>query len=86
RPSEVARWTRTQRPCAVPVPITDVKVFGEAWRLWYTGLMPVWRLDGVDEVARWPLKRGVPPGEEWAGLVKGGRDGMSLLLVSLSWW
>ena len=62
----------------------DIKAYGQAWRDWYTGLMPDWRAAGTPD--RWPLLRNVPPGETWADVRKGERNGVLLLLLTLWWW
>lgn len=46
--------------------------------------MPPWRADGVPK--RWPLLRNAPPNETWDEVRKGERNGVLLLLLTLSWW
>ncbi|KLO04938.1 hypothetical protein SCHPADRAFT_791541, partial [Schizopora paradoxa] len=88
RPAAILFWTARQRILAKP-PIGEVKKdltgFGDAWRAWYTGLMPEWRTSSSSP-GRWPLLRNPPPGEPWSEVRKGERNGVLLLILSLSWW
>jgi hypothetical protein len=48
-------------------------------------LQPEWRIPD-DDVHQWPLVRDLPQNERWQKLVKGGRNGFVLVLLSLTWW
>lgn len=83
KPGAISQWERRQRRLTGPWPIPDPLDFGHRWRTWVTSLMPDWRKRNPKE---WPLPREVPLGERWESIRKGGRDGILLLLMSLSWW
>ncbi|KLO06573.1 hypothetical protein SCHPADRAFT_789521, partial [Schizopora paradoxa] len=87
RPGAVLFWTSRNRLLDKP-PLDevrkDLKKYGDAWRAWYTGLMPSWRHGG--DPCRWPLLRVVPPGEPWVEVRKGERNGILLLILTLMWW
>ena len=46
--------------------------------------MPFWR---GSSGAAWPLSRESPPSSEsWNTMAKGGRNGLLILIIALSWW
>lgn len=55
--------------------------FAAAWKLWWEGLQPAWRIQGT-----WPLGREVPADEDWSILRRGGNNGLFLVVMCLSWW
>lgn len=77
------QWERRQRRLTAPAFILDPIDFGERWRKWITSMMPGWRTRKSTE---WPLPREDRPDERWDAIRKGGRDGVLLLVLSLSWW
>lgn len=86
RPDAVRDWIKGARKLdKVPKGIA-VAVFMDDWRGWYRGLMPDWRLINIHPKKNWPLRRDVHSDEEWVNVRKGERNGLFLLLLSLSWW
>ena len=62
-----------------PPNITDVKAYDEQWWLWWHALQPEWR---TVETVRF---RRSPTGN-FDTLVRPGKNGMFLVLLSLCWW
>ncbi|KLO06048.1 hypothetical protein SCHPADRAFT_895783 [Schizopora paradoxa] len=87
RPGAVLFWTSRNRLLDKP-PLDEIRrdltKYGEAWRSWYAGLMPAWRVAGNQ--SRWPLLQQVPSDERWVDVRKGERNGILLLLLTLMWW
>ena len=64
--------------------VEDFPAFGAALKDWWTVLQPEWRLDAND--GEWPLSPSLPPGaNNWSKLRSGGRNGMYLVVICLSW-
>lgn len=57
--------------------------FGAEMRRWLITIMPDWRGN------QWPMLRAKPKNAEnvmWGELQRGGRNGIMLYVISLSWW
>ncbi|KAI0061780.1 hypothetical protein BV25DRAFT_1804975, partial [Artomyces pyxidatus] len=81
RPSQVGHWISRGRDFAKPPDVGKPTEFAAIWRKWWTKLQPDWR--GVT----WPLDRtGAGPSEDWAELLKSGRSGFEVIVITLSWW
>ncbi|PIL29362.1 transporter [Ganoderma sinense ZZ0214-1] len=83
RPPEIREWMQVGRsyenlPCITP------RVFGQAWKDWWTSLQPSSRVDGDTP---WPLLRVEPVDcAEWDVLWRAGPNGFFLVVLSLAWW
>lgn len=61
---------------------TKLRPYATTWKLWWKVLQPAWR--GADE---WPFRRNVAAeGKDWGVLLRGGNNGLYLIIVSLGWW
>jgi len=59
--------------------IENPSEFGETWRLWWVKMQPVWR-EGESMV------RTIPADTDWEPILRGGSNGLSLVITALSWW
>ncbi|KAI0055073.1 hypothetical protein BV25DRAFT_1790249, partial [Artomyces pyxidatus] len=80
RPNEVSHWQKRGRDYNKPPPINSLDEYAAAFRTWWSGLQPSWR--GTE----WPMKRERVAGETWQGTMKGGANGIVIVLIVLSWW
>ncbi|KAI0054579.1 hypothetical protein BV25DRAFT_1790729, partial [Artomyces pyxidatus] len=80
RPGEMSRWIKRHRDYTKPPEISSLSDYANAFRMWWSGLQPSWRGD------RWPMKRAVNAGERWEATLKGGANGIVIVLIMLSWW
>ena len=84
RPSEVGWWFRIGRrdftKKALPT-IKSVEEFQAKWIKWWSAAQPKWR-----DTRSWPFQTDNASGKDWGHLLKGGKDGMYLVVVSLGWW
>ena len=62
-----------------PPNITDVKAYDEQWWLWWDALQPEWRTVGTLHFHRSPTG-------SFDTLIRPGKNGMFLVLLSLCWW
>lgn len=85
RPWQVAEWMARRRRYDRPPPIERAADYGLSWKEWWMALQPEWRCGGNS----WPLIRrdgGNQNLEGWPALLKGGENGVFLILLSASWW
>jgi hypothetical protein len=54
--------------------------FGAEMRQWLIMIMPDWR------GSQWPMVRTKPEDATWGVLRRGGRNGIMLYVIALSWW
>lgn len=84
RPSQVSWWVSRGRDFSKPPDASRLgkpSEFGALWRGWWIKMQPSWR--GTE----WPLSRaGLSLSESWPETLKGGRNGMEAVLITLSWW
>jgi hypothetical protein len=81
RPKEVSTWIRSKKKEVVP---SFKPEYGDRFIAWWKNLQPSWRTDTSDACFR--LFRDVPTGETWQELRKGGKTGIILVIMGLSWW
>ncbi|TFK80228.1 hypothetical protein K466DRAFT_504261 [Polyporus arcularius HHB13444] len=81
RPEEVTEWLKVLRRNTAKSPsIKDEVAYAEKWWRWWGGLQPSWRPRGADG-------RPVVGGEgDWADLKKPGKNGLLIVLLTLTWW
>ena len=79
RPIEVDSWLKDAGG-AYPV-VSDTVAYAESWRLWWIECQPKDRA-----TAQWPLPREPLSMVQWGRLMNGGKHGVFLFVVSLSWW
>lgn len=58
--------------------------YGGKVRNWWIKLQPTWRREKAK--TEWPLSRNTPLNEDWEPLVKGGANGLMMVLITLGWW
>ncbi|TDL15972.1 hypothetical protein BD410DRAFT_808467 [Rickenella mellea] len=80
RPNEVGEWLKKKKAMRDPPNIANPANFGVRWRVYYRSLQPVARLAGSS------LRKVECSPADWGRLLKGGRRGLFLLLLSFSWW
>jgi hypothetical protein len=79
RPEEVSWWIKRKKSINLPPPIENAAEFGATWKQWWTAMQPEWRKGE-------PLVTTVPADADWTPLIHGGSNGLSLVVVALSWW
>ena len=84
RPQQLSDWMQRHRLWDKAPPVDKASEFGATWKAWWKILQPEWQIP--DDTHPWPLVRDLPPNERWQKLVKGGRNGFVLVLLSLTWW
>jgi hypothetical protein len=81
RPDQVGWWFRIGRRNFQKVPqITSLHTYEQLWIGWWVSLQPDWRKGS------WPLPRDSPADGSWDKLFVGGKDGLFIVLMTLSWW
>ncbi|KAA1479588.1 hypothetical protein DENSPDRAFT_743731, partial [Dentipellis sp. KUC8613] len=65
-----------------PPTIDDVEEYGEQMRTWVANMMPEWRRTSFG----WPLSREISEGDSWDRFMRGGANGMIIMIIALSWW
>ncbi|TDL14379.1 hypothetical protein BD410DRAFT_696893, partial [Rickenella mellea] len=84
RPEVVHAWLKGGRRLDVIPSISNVPVFANHWRQWWTVLQPPERVPSTPE--RWPLLRPAHAGLDWQRTLRGGRNGLFILILTLVWW
>ena len=51
------------------------------WLAWWAALQPDWR-----DVTDWPFPQEFPTGGSWDKILIGGKDGIFIVMMTLSWW
>ena len=70
-----------RRDHSKPPKIQDrLEDFGTEMQQWLITIMPDWRGD------QWPMLRTKPEDMTWEVLGQGGRNGVMLYIIALSWW
>ncbi len=63
--------------------IEDIESYGANWQTWYMSILPNSRVGQ----RHWPpLKQALKDLRDWKDLMKGSKQGVVMLLLSLSWW
>jgi hypothetical protein len=75
----VAAWIKSKKKNSPPD--VDADTFGSSFMAWWIALQPEWRIanDGS-------FNYEVPADEDWRVLHKGGKTGLYIVVVALSWW
>ena len=84
RPAEIGQWfclgwwefTRK----AIPT-IESVQTYKDEWVKWWTKAQLEWR-----NVERWPFSQDNTGTGDWGDLFSSGKDGLYIVIMSLSWW
>lgn len=84
RPNEVAAWLKCGRKLDTIPKISDVSVFANQWRQWWIVLQPPERVPATPE--RWPLLRPTDNNLDWQRTLRGGRNGLFIVILTLVWW
>lgn len=63
--------------------MSDLVEYGDAMRAWYTNVMPLWRRA---QDFSWPLSRAKGPDDDWQQVMRGGANGLQVIVVALYWW
>ena len=61
--------------------ILSLQKYRELWVCWWTSLQPPWR-----HMTNWPLPRSSSTDGPWNDLLIGGKDGLFVIIMTLSWW
>ena len=62
--------------------IESVEEYGDQWVKWWTAAQPEWR-----RAEGWPFPRDDDTDVgDWGQLFAGGKDGLFIVVMSLSWW
>jgi len=80
RPPEVKHWIQRHRLYNKP-PTLNTDDFAESMRIWVLNIMPDWHCTPY----KWPLNHIMPTGGDWSHLMKGGANGIVMVLIALSW-
>lgn len=80
-PGQVSWWFRHGRRSFKKIPeISSLPAYKESWATWWMSLQPDWRSGG------WPLHCSLSPVGLWNKILVGGKDGLFVVVMSLSWW
>jgi hypothetical protein len=79
RPEEVKWWIKRKKAPDLYPDIERPSEFGAVWKQWWVKMQPPWR-----ECES--LIRILPADPDWDPIFRGGSNGLSLVLMSLSWW
>lgn len=80
RPKEVGLWIKYNRQFDKPPPYHAK--YGASCVTWWMHLQPLWRAnDGDLPHAIYTCDEG-----DWGGLIKSGKNGLFLVLLSMAWW
>ena len=61
--------------------IPSLSEYEDCWISWWKGLQPPWRNTG-----NWPLLQSHSTVDAWDKLLVGGKDGIFVVVMALSWW
>ena len=61
--------------------IESVQTYEDEWVQWWTKAQPDWR-----SVETWLFPKDDPGTEDWGSLFSSGKDGLYIVVMSLSWW
>ena len=79
RPDEVGAWLKN--PTGSHPVISNSAAYTESWKAWWIECQPQGRV-----VAPWPPPREPLAATQWGRLTNGGKYGVFLFVMSLSWW
>ena len=81
-PKQVGWWFCIGRRNFEKIPdIPSLQKYRELWVCWWTSLQPPWRC-----MTDWPLPRSSSTDGPWNDLLVGGKDGLFVVVMTLSWW
>ncbi|KAH9955191.1 hypothetical protein BGW80DRAFT_1566314 [Lactifluus volemus] len=79
RPEEVHWWIKRKRVVSLLPSIEKPSEFGAMWMLWWVKMQPTWR--GGES-----LVKTLPTEANWEPILRGGSNGLSMVVMALSWW
>jgi hypothetical protein len=79
RPEEIQWWIKRKRLIGLSPQITNSIEYGATWMLWWIKMQPVWR-EGES------LVKVQSTNTDWEPILRGGSNGLFLVVTSLSWW
>jgi len=79
RPEEVQWWIKCKRIISLLPQIEKPSEFGAIWMLWWVKMQPTWR--GGES-----LNKTLPTDANWEPILRGGSNGLSMVVMALSWW
>jgi hypothetical protein len=79
RPEEVQWWIKRKRLVSLLPPVEKPSEFGAMWMLWWVRMQPTWR--GGES-----LVKTLPIDADWEPILRGGSNGLSMVVMALSWW
>ena len=80
RPTEVALWVKSQEDPNVHIP--NISAFGASWIAWWIDCQPAIRSSN----SGWPLPQVELQSSEWGKMLYGGKNGLFLFVMAMSWW
>ena len=80
RPTEVNVWLKNSEDPNIR--ISETVAFGAAWIAWWVGCQPAARSPN----SRWPLPQAELQHSDWGKMLHGGKNGIFLFIMALSWW
>jgi hypothetical protein len=85
RPDQIAWWLKRGRKANIVPVIDKLSEFEAAWKRWWEGMQPGWRLDDKMKLAR---KVTDNPENAWSSstLYHAGPIGFRLIIMALAWW
>ena len=79
RPEEVQWWIKRKKiPGSLPH-IKKPSEFGAVWTSWWVKMQPAWCGGEF-------LVRTLPTDADWEPILRGGSNGLSMVVMALSWW
>ncbi|KIL53788.1 hypothetical protein M378DRAFT_93542 [Amanita muscaria Koide BX008] len=79
RPEEVQWWIKRKRLISHLPPVEKPSEFGATWKLWWVKMPPAWREGEL-------LVKTLPTDVDWEPILRGGSNGLSIVVMALSWW
>jgi hypothetical protein len=79
RPEEVHWWIKRKKLINLLPNIAKPSEFGVAWMAWWVNMQPAWR--GQES-----LVKTSPADGDWEPILRGGSNGLSMVVAALSWW
>ena len=72
-------WLKEQT--SIHMVVSDAVAYAEDWKAWWINCQPSARAE-----APWPFPHEPKAGTQWGRLLNGGKHGIFLFVMALSWW
>lgn len=67
-------------------PLGDLSDYSKDWFTWWNSVQPDWRRMEAGQTSGQSFSLDVPDNETWTELAHGGRNGLSLFILTVAWW